>query len=254
MSRARKGGRAPLEDTIGRLEAAFAPTNAPHSANDARPDPLEQQVRTAEAVLFAGGRALKASELAEILGPGADVAAVLMRLKSLYAGRGVELMETGAGWRFQTAADLKHLFFETRAQPKRLPKAAMETLAVIAYHQPVTRSEIEDIRGVSLAKGTLDLLLELNWVRPRGRRRSPGRPLTYGTSEQFLSHFGLISLDALPGKADLEAAGLVERRFAKEFDAPRPSDAPGVDEDLLAGDETAAGSFYVEFLDVEGGD
>jgi segregation and condensation protein B len=235
------------------LEAAFAGQTAPQSANDARPDPLEAHVRIVEALLFAGARALKAADLKEILGPDVDVAGVLMRLKSLYAGRGVELVETGAGWRFQTASDLKHLFAQTRAQPKRLPKAAMETLAVIAYHQPVTRSEIEDIRGVSLAKGTLDLLLELNWVRPRGRRRSPGRPLTYGTSEQFLSHFGLISLDALPGKDDLKAAGLVDSRLAKDFDAPRPSEALGADEDPLQGDSASAG-FYMEFIDDEGSD
>jgi segregation and condensation protein B len=209
---------------------------------------MEDAERWAEALLFAGGAPLKAGDLAQRLPPGTDVAAVLMRLKRRYAGRGVELVETGAGWRFQTAADVKHLFEETRAQPKRLPKAAMETLAVIAYHQPVTRAEIEEIRGVSLSKGSLDLLLEIGWVRPRGRRRSPGRPLTYGTSEDFLSHFGLISLDALPGKDDLKAAGLVDPRIAGAFDAPRPGDALAADEDPLEDQDAAEATFFTEFV------
>src|SRR5690606_17803028 len=153
-------------------------------------------VRAAEALLFAGGEPITAKALAERLGPAVDVAAVLMKLKADYAGRGVELVEAGGAWRFQSAPDLAGLFAPTREAPKRLPKAAMETLAVIAYHQPVTRAEIEEIRGVSLSRGAMELLLEIGWIRPRGRRRTPGRPLTFGTTEAFLSHFGLASLDA----------------------------------------------------------
>jgi segregation and condensation protein B len=241
--------KQPLQEAIGRLEQAFKP----ESANDSAPVPLEHAMRMAEALLFAGGAPIKAPDLVAKLGPGVDVAQVLMRLKALYAGRGVELVETGAGWRFQTAADLKHLFSETRAQPKRLPKAALETLAVIAYHQPVTRGEIEDIRGVSLSKGSLDLLLELNWVRPRGRRRSPGRPLTYGTTDHFLSHFGLVSLDALPSKEDLKAVGLVDARLATAFDVPRPSADMAADEDPLTGADGAEADFFTEYMDGEPG-
>jgi segregation and condensation protein B len=153
---------------------------------------------------------------------------------------------------------LSGLFLSHREAPRKLPKAALETLAIIAYHQPVTRAEIEALRGVGLSKGTLDLLLDLDWVRPRGRRRSPGRPLTYATTDAFLSHFGLISLDALPGKDDLTAAGFVDPRIAPRLDVPRPADelvkAEGVSE---AGDAKAdeaefgevRGDFFTDHLD-----
>lgn len=235
--------KQPAADTIMRIEEAFTP---PAGANDTVADlgPLHEAVRIAEALLFAGGEPMTAAALAERMAPGTDVAAVLMGLKRVYAGRGVELVEAGGAWRFQSAKDLAHLFAETRAEPKRLPKAAMETLAVIAYHQPVTRAEIEEIRGVSLSRGSLDLLLEIGWVRPRGRRRSPGKPLTFGTTEGFLSHFGLVSLDALPGKDDLKAAGLIDPRVEAAFDVPRPDGAPSSDEDPLeAGDAT----FYMDY-------
>ncbi len=242
----------PAADPIMRVEDAFTP---PESANDvgcvggAAIGPLHEAARIAEALLFAGGEPMTAAALAERMPPGTDVAAVLMGLKRTYAGRGVELVEAGGAWRFQSAKDLAHLFAETRAAPKRLPKAAMETLAVIAYHQPVTRAEIEDIRGVSLSRGSLDLLLEIGWVRPRGRRRSPGKPLTFGTTEGFLSHFGLVSLDALPGKDDLKAAGLIDPRVEAAFDVPRPdgalsSGALAADEDPL---EAGDGAFYVDY-------
>lgn len=229
-------------DPIMRVEDAFTP---PTSANDSgEPGPLTEAARIAEALLFAGGAPMTAADLAERMPPGTDVAAVLMGLKRAYAGRGVELVEAGGAWRFQSSKDLAHLFSETRAEPKRLPKAAMETLAVIAYHQPVTRAEIEEIRGVSLSRGSLDLLLEIGWVRPRGRRRSPGKPLTFGTTETFLSHFGLVSLDALPGKDDLKAAGLVDPRVEAAFDVPRPDGALASDEDPLSPEDA---TFYVDY-------
>ncbi len=240
----------PIRETLHRLEEAF---RAPESANDAGPagaDLRAEAVRVAEALLFAGGEPLTAAALASHLPAGTDVAHVLMTLKKAYAGRGVELVEAGGAWRFQSAPDLAHHFTETRAAPKRLPKAAMETLAVIAYHQPVTRAEIEEIRGVSLSRGSLDLLLELGWVRPRGRRRSPGKPLTFGTSEAFLSHFGLASLDALPGKDDLKAAGLVDPRVDAAFDVPRPDGALAPDEDPLEesfGGRVDDAAFYVDY-------
>lgn len=244
----------PIRETLHRLEEAFG---APESANDGgAPDAglRAEPVRIAEALLFAGGEPLTAATLAAHLPEGTDVAAVLMTLKRTYAGRGVELVEAGGAWRFQSAPDLAPHFSETRAAPKRLPKAAMETLAVIAYHQPVTRAEIEEIRGVSLSRGSLDLLLELGWVRPRGRRRSPGKPLTFGTSDAFLSHFGLTSLDALPGKDDLKAAGLIDPRIDAAFEVPRPADlasgALAPDEDPLQdsfGGRVDDAAFYVDY-------
>ncbi len=175
---------------------------------------------------------------------GTDIAHVLMTLKKAYAGRGVELVEAGGGWRFQSAADLAHHFAETRAVPRRLPKAAMETLAVIAYHQPVTRAEIEEIRGVSTSPGTLDVLMETSWIRPRGRRRAPGRPLTYGTTELFLAHFSLDTIKDLPGLADLKAAGLLDSNLPPGFTVPEPTDVAALMPDELPltddGDEAEA--------------
>ena len=239
---------APIADAMRRLEDAFEGAEKPKA------EPSQDAIRAAEALLFAGGQPLTAAVLAEKLGPGVDVAAVLMRLKKDYAGRGVELAEAGGGWRFQSAPDLSGLFSETKESPKKLPKAALETLAVIAYHQPVTRAEIEDIRGVSLSRGGMELLLELGWIRPRGRRRTPGRPLTFGTTDAFLGHFGLASLDALPGKDDLKALGLLDPRAAAELDIPRPDENQSGDEEPLApgdsGEDNA--EFFRDHLDDHG--
>jgi segregation and condensation protein B len=234
----------PLADAMRRIEDAFA------EGGERPREPSTDAVRAAEALLFAGGEPVTAKALAEKLGPGVDVAAVLMKLKADYAQRGVQLVETGAGWRFQSAPDLTSLFAETREAPKRLPKAAMETLAVIAYHQPVTRAEIEEIRGVSLSRGSMELLLEIGWIRPRGRRRTPGRPLTFGTTDAFLGHFGLPSLDALPGKDDLKSLGLLDPRAAAQLDVPRPSEEAAPDEEPLPEGEDAT-SFFVDHMDEE---
>jgi segregation and condensation protein B len=234
-------GRPPLEDAMRRIEDAF-------DAERSRPEPSDDAIRAAEALLFAGGEPISAKELGEKLGPAVDVAAVLMKLKADYAGRGVQLVEAGGGWRFQSAPDLASLFAETREAPRRLPKAALETLAVIAYHQAVTRAEIEDIRGVSLSRGSMELLLEIGWIRPRGRRRTPGRPLTFGTTDAFLSHFGLASLDALPGKDDLKGLGLLDPRAAGQLDVPRPSEELGPDEEPLSDGDDAA-SFFVDHME-----
>jgi segregation and condensation protein B len=233
--------RPPLEDAIRRIEDAF-------DAERTRPAPSDDAVRAAEALLFAGGEPVTAKELSEKLGPAVDVAAVLMKLKAEYAGRGVQLVEAGGGWRFQSAPDLASLFAETREAPRKLPRAALETLAVIAYHQPVTRAEIEEIRGVSLSRGSMELLLEIGWIRPRGRRRSPGRPLTFGTTDAFLSHFGLASLDALPGKDDLKGLGLLDPRAAGQLDVPRPSEELSPDEEPLSEGDDAA-SFFVDHME-----
>lgn len=232
----------PHADAMRRIEDAFS-----EGGERARQAPSTDAIRAAEALLFAGGAPISAKALGEKLGPGVDVAAVLMKLKADYAGRGVELVEAGGGWRFQSAPDLAALFTETREAPKRLPKATLETLAVIAYHQPVTRAEIEEIRGLSLSQHAMELLLELGWIRPRGRRRTPGRPLTFGTTDAFLSQFGLASLDALPGKDDLKALGLLDPRAAAALEVPRPSEQPAQDEEPLSEGDDAA-SFFVDHI------
>lgn len=232
----------PVADAMKRIEDAF------HEGGERRrAEPSAEAIRAAEALLFAGGEPITAKALGEKLGPAVDVAAVLLKLKVDYAGRGVHLVEAGGAWRFQSAPDLSGLFAETKEQPRRLPKAALETLAVIAYHQPVTRAEIEDIRGVTLSRGSMELLLELGWIRPRGRRRTPGRPLTFGTTDAFLSQFGLASLDALPGKDDLKGLGLLDPRAAGQIEVPRPSDEPAPDEEPLSDGDDAA-SFFVDHL------
>jgi segregation and condensation protein B len=159
----------------------------------------------------------------------------LLRLQTEYAPRGVNLVRVAGKWAFRTANDLAWLMTRDAAEPRRLSRAAVETLAIIAYHQPVTRAEIEDIRGVSTSKGTLDVLLETGWIRLRGRRRAPGRPVTYGTTESFLTHFGLQSVGDLPGLDELRGAGLIEGALPSGFEVPMPSDDPMLraDEDPL---------------------
>ncbi len=233
----------PLADAMRRIEDAFA-----EGGERPRGEPSADAIRAAEALLFAGGESITAKALSEKLGPAVDVAAVLMRLKKDYEDRGVQLVEAGGGWRFQSAPDLSSLFAETREAPRKLPKAAMETLAVIAYHQPVTRAEIEEIRGVSLSRGSMELWLEIGWIRPRGRRRTPGRPLTFGTTDAFLAQFGLASLDALPGKDDLKSLGLLDPRAANALDVPRPTEELASDEEPLSDGDDAA-SFFVDHME-----
>ena len=168
------------------------------------------QLRLLEALLFAAPEPLAADDLAQRLGDSADVAALLQELAELYAERGVNLVRLAGGWTFRTAPDLAPQLQSERVVSRKLSRAAVETLAVIAYHQPATRAEIEAIRGVALARGTLDRLMEAGWVRPLGRRDSPGRPLNWVTTPGFLAHFGLDRLDELPGIDELRAAGLLD--------------------------------------------
>jgi segregation and condensation protein B len=165
--------------------------------------------RAVEAVLFAAAEPLSPADIAAHAGEG-DFAAALAALSEHYATRGIHLVERGGRWHFETAGDLAHLLRRTREEPRRLSRAATETLSIIAYHEPVTRAEIEAIRGVQVAKGTLDVLMEAGWVLPAGRRESPGRPLLYATTAEFLTHFGLASRRDLPGLEDLRAAGLLD--------------------------------------------
>lgn len=214
------------------------------AGGEGEPPPGEGRARMVEALLFAAAEPLSREDLLERLPARVDLAAALVELTALYAGRGVELSCVAGRWRFATAADLAHLLVDTREEVRRLSKAAYETLAIIAYHQPATRAEIEDVRGVALSRGTLDTLLEAGWVRMRGRRRTPGRPVTYATTDAFLVHFGLASLADLPGAADMRAAGLLSLDLPPGFAVPDPSRARADEEDSL-GPEAEEGPEFV---------
>ena len=173
-------------------------------------DPADDMTRAVEATLFAATEPLSPQDIARYVGGDADVKAALSLLADHYAGRGINLVERGGRWHFQTATDMAHILRREREESRKLSRAGIETLAIIAYHEPVSRAEIEAIRGVQISKGTLDVLMEAGWVRPAGRREVPGRPLTYATTPGFLSHFGLTNRRDLPGIDDLRAAGLLD--------------------------------------------
>ena len=170
----------------------------------------DPDVRAVEATLFAATQPMTIEQIRAYVGDVVNVTAALTSLVEYYDGRGIELVQRGKAWHFQTAADLAHLLRREREESRRLSRAAVETLAIIAYHEPVSRAEIEAIRGVQISKGTLDVLMEAGWVRPAGRREVPGRPLIYATTAGFLGHFGLTSRKDLPGIDDLKAAGLLD--------------------------------------------
>lgn len=205
-----------------------------------------QLMRMAEALLFAAAEPLDIDSLAARLPAGTDVGAVIEDLQKLYEKRGVNLVRVANKWMFRTAEDLSFLMERSAVEQKKLSRAAMETLAIIAYHQPVTRAEIEEIRGVSVSKGTIDVLMETGWVKLRGRKRTPGRPVTYGTTEAFLVHFGLEAVGDLPGLDDLKAAGLLDGRLPPGFEIPIPTEG-GVEGDGEFEDET--GEEYGQALD-----
>lgn len=190
-----------------------------------------EKLRIIEALLFAALDPLKEAELALHFGADEDVQALLEELQGLYAGRGVNLVRVAGRWAFRTADDLSYLLERQAVAQRRLSRAALETLAIIAYHQPVTRAEIEEIRGVSTSKGTLDVLLETGWVKLRGRRRAPGRPVTYGTTLEFLEHFGFEQIQDLPGLGELKGAGLLDSNLPPGFAMPSPDDAVELRED-----------------------
>jgi segregation and condensation protein B len=181
-------------------------------------------LRRLEAMLFASAEPLSENILLSRLPDGADLGSLIEELQGQYANRGVNLVKRGKGWAFRTAPDIAPYFTLERETPRKLSRAAIETLAIVAYQQPITRAEIEEIRGVALSKGTLDILLEAGWIRPRGRRRVPGRPVTWGTTEHFLDFFGLEALEALPGIDELKAAGLLDRRAGVSTIAMREDD------------------------------
>lgn len=187
--------------------------------------------RITEALLFASAQPLTENELASRLPKGVDLQAVLAKLVADYRGRGVVPSKSANGWYFHTAEDLGFLLARETQETRKLSRAALETLSVIAYHQPVTRAEIEDIRGVTIHRGTIDVLMETGWIKMRGRRKSPGRPVTYGTTSQFLTHFGLETISDLPGLDDLKGAGFLDGRLPQGFNVPMPSDNPALTED-----------------------
>ena len=192
---------------------------------------FQQAKRIAEALLFAASEPVPEAALAARLPEGIALADVLAALRLDYALRGVQLVRIDKAWLFRTAEDLGWLFARESVQSKKLSRAAVETLAIIAYHQPVTRAEIEDIRGVAISRGTLDVLMETEWVRLRGRRKAPGRPVTYGTTAGFLANFGLEGIGDLPGLDELKGAGLFDGRLPKGFGVPQPNDDSALSED-----------------------
>ncbi|NIX77240.1 SMC-Scp complex subunit ScpB [Microvirga terricola] len=198
-----------------------------------------EALRIAEALLFASAEPLSVEELTGRLPEGADVERILEELASFYERRGVNLVRVAGRWAFRTASDLSFVLARDVVEQRKLSRAAMETLAIVAYHQPVTRAEIEEIRGVATSKGTLDTLLETGWIRLRGRRRAPGRPVTYGTTPAFLNHFGLDAIDDLPGLEELKGAGFLEGRVPSDLSVPVPSDDETLrpDEDPLDQDD-----------------
>ena len=205
---------------------------------------VSDALRMAEAILFASAEPVTVRALEERLPSGIDVPALLGELQSVYSKRGINLLQVGGAWAFRTAADLAFLMNREAVQQKKLSRAALEVLAVIAYHQPVTRAELEDIRGVETSKATLDVLMETGWIKFRGRRRTPGRPITYGTTSSFLDHFGLQEVRDLPGIDELRGAGLLSARMPANFAIPIPVNDP----DELTEDEAPLPDIDLEEL------
>lgn len=233
---------------MARSEPLAAPHSARHGATELYAGnvmlhpriEVAQQLRIVEALLFAAAKPLSEDELAGCLPEGTDVSMLIAEVKRLYAPRGVNLVSVAGKWAFRTAEDLSFLLRRETVEQKRLSRAAIETLAIIAYHQPVTRADIEEVRGVAISKGTLDQLMEIGWVRLRGRRRTAGRPVTYGTTQAFLVHFGINNITDLPGLTELKDAGLLDPNVPPDFIVPAPNgdDALAADEDAVA-DEVA---------------
>jgi segregation and condensation protein B len=213
-------------------------TEALPPLDPAAPDPAADVTRAVEATLFAAAEPLSVQDIAAYVGPDIDVKAALATLADLYATRGVTLVERGGKWHFQTASDLAHILRREREETRKLSRAGIETLAIIAYHEPVSRAEIEAIRGVQISKGTLDVLMEAGWIRPAGRRETPGRPLTFATTPAFLAHFGLETRRDLPGIDDLRAAGLLDP-VDLAFDAMELSETAAETEELESDDDHA---------------
>ncbi|MAZ16478.1 SMC-Scp complex subunit ScpB [Oricola sp.] len=212
-----------------------------------------EAMRMAEALVFASSEPVSEKALAARLPDGVDVRALMEELRDFYDKRGVNLVRIENAWAFRTAGDLGFLMQREEVQQRKLSRAALEVLAIIAYHQPITRAEMEDIRGVETSKGTIDVLMETGWVKMRGRRKTPGRPVTYGTTAEFLDHFGLSEIRDLPGMEELKGAGLLSSRMPAGFSMPLPS----VDPDELTEEEEELTDIDLEELGLltpKGGD
>lgn len=234
MSEAERRNLAAIDSDDDQIE-----TEAPVSTQG-----LAELARIVEAIVFASSEPVSERALAERLPANVDIAPVLKHLQKIYETRGVHLVQVGGAWAFRTAPDLAFLMSREAVQQRKLSRAAMEVLAIIAYHQPVTRAELEDIRGVETSKGTLDVLMETGWIKLRGRRRTPGRPVTYGTTDAFLDHFGLPEIRDLPGLEELRGAGLLSARMPSSFAVP----VPNVDPDELTEDEEPLEDIDLESL------
>lgn len=225
---------------------------APEPKIDWSEEELGEHERMAEALLFAAAEPLDLESMADRMPHGADLETLMARLGERYEGRGIGLEQINGKWRFVTAADVAHVLEKEKITQRKLSRAAMETLAIIAYHQPCTRADIEDVRGVQVSKGSLDQLLEIGWVRMRGKRKDvPGRPTLYGTTDDFLAHFTLENIQDLPGLADLKAAGLLDARLPPGFSVPTPADGEDFDEDDIEEDAEFAQDFLAEAENAE---
>ena len=220
---------------VVRLADIMAKTEPPNDARFERVSPRfdAEHLRMLEAILFAASEPLDETSLEKSLPHGAELQALLCELEEIYRTRGVNLVKVAEKWQFRTAPDLSFLLRREKPEQRRLSRAAIETLAIVAYHQPVTRAQIEDIRGVALSKGTIDALMEVGWVKIRGRKRTVGRPVTYGTTEAFLVHFGLERVGDLPGMEELKAAGFLDVMPSSGLDIPAPSEELAPDEEPL---------------------
>ena len=229
---------APEAEEARELARALSEVDAVEAGITPCPEDRLEDLRIVEALLFASSTPLDEAWLQQHLRHGSEIGAILKDIGELYSGRGVNLVRVAGKWVFRTAEDLGYLLERHAVEEKRLSRAALETLSIIAYHQPVTRAEIEEIRGVTTSAGTLDILMEAGWIRPRGRRRAPGKPLTYGTTDSFLAHFGLDSVKDLPGLSDLKAQGLLDGHLPPGFTVPDPSIAASLMPDELPLEET----------------
>ena len=224
-----------IDDLLAKEEHLIEPTarGLPGNVRALPSADRRENLRILEALLFAAAEPLAEAYLASHLKPDDDIGALLDELKGFYASRGINLVRVAGKWAFRTAEDLAFLLERHAVEERRLSRAALETMAIIAYHQPVTRAEIEEIRGVHTSKGTIDVLLETGWIRPRGRRRAPGKPITYGTTDAFLSHFQLDAVKDLPGLAELKGAGLLDSSLPPDFKVPEPTDVAALMPDEL---------------------
>ena len=237
MDEMNDGGEAQgINEIHDALEDAFMNDDAPEGATMENPAArllTMEAMRMAEALVFASSEPVTEKALADRLPDDVDVRSLMEELAEGYEKRGVNLLRVDNAWAFRTAGDLSFLMQREQVQQRKLSRAALEVLAIIAYHQPVTRAEMEEIRGVDTSKGTLDVLLETGWIKLRGRRKTPGRPVTYGTTLEFIDHFGLSEIRDLPGMEELKAAGLLSARMPAGFSVPMPS----IDPDELTDDE-----------------